>query len=60
MYGHTGNIAGYTSFVGASPDESRSAVVQANIQIAPELGSGPVFRAQRHADELAVCAARSG
>ena len=56
VYGHTGNTAGYTQFVGATADERRSVVVSINAQITPKL-SGERFAELRNIYELAVCAA---
>jgi len=56
VYGHTGNIAGYTQFISATADGKRSATVSINAQITPELN--PVrFAELRQLYELAVCAA---
>ena len=35
VYGHTGNTLGYTQFIAATADGSRSAVVSVNAQITP-------------------------
>jgi D-alanyl-D-alanine carboxypeptidase len=56
VYGHTGNTAGYTQFVGATADGRRSVVVSINAQITPKL-SGERFAELRNIYELAVCAA---
>jgi len=56
VYGHTGNITGYTQFFAASADGRRSAVVSINRQAIPQ--SAPVvFRRLREVYRLAVCAA---
>jgi D-alanyl-D-alanine carboxypeptidase len=56
VYGHTGNILGYTQFIAATADGKRSATVSINAQINPELN--PVrFAELRELYELAVCAA---
>jgi D-alanyl-D-alanine carboxypeptidase len=56
VYGHTGNIFGYTQFVSATADGKRSATVSINAQISPALN--PVrFAELRQLYELAVCAA---
>jgi D-alanyl-D-alanine carboxypeptidase len=56
VYGHTGNIAGYTQFISATADGKRSATVSINAQITPE--TNPVrFAELRELYELAVCAA---
>jgi D-alanyl-D-alanine carboxypeptidase len=63
VYGHTGNIPGYTDFLASSPDGRRSVTVQASTQLDwdPLLnvreGSHAAFRALRHAFELGVCSA---
>ena len=58
VYGHTGNIAGYTQFVSATADGERSATVSINAQLAPEPDHNPVrFAELRQLYELAVCAA---
>ena len=58
VYGHTGNIAGYTQFVSATADGERSATVSINAQLAPEPEHNPVrFAELRQLYELAVCAA---
>jgi D-alanyl-D-alanine carboxypeptidase len=56
VYGHTGNTAGYTQFVAASANGSRSAVVSINAQITPTV-SPLKFPALRRIYTLAVCAA---
>lgn len=56
VYGHTGNTAGYTQFIAASKNGSRSVVVSINGQITP--GNHPArFRDLRRIYVLAVCAA---
>ncbi len=59
VYGHTGNTFGYTQFMAASSDGSRSATVSINLQRTQdsEGQAGIVFKALRRADLLAVCAA---
>ncbi len=63
VYGHTGNIFGYTTFVAASPNGKRSVTVQASTQLnydpllGTRVGSLAAFRALRHSWELGVCAA---
>lgn len=59
VWGHTGNIPGYTQFMAASPGGRRSATVSINSQITPTEGAPGVFKALRHADARAVCAALS-
>jgi D-alanyl-D-alanine carboxypeptidase len=63
VYGHTGNIIGYTTFMAATANGRRSVVVQVNSQLSPSLpttGLRGVFRALRRAEGLAVCAALKG
>lgn len=56
VYGHTGSIFGYTQFIAASKNGSRSVVVSINAQIGPK--DHPArFRELRRIDTLAVCAA---
>lgn len=56
VYGHTGNTAGYTQFVAATRDGSRSATVSINAQITPS-GAVNVFPTLRRLFGSAVCAA---
>lgn len=56
VYGHTGNTAGYTQFVAATRDGTRSVTVSINAQITPESTPAP-FDALRKIDGLAVCSA---
>lgn len=56
VYGHTGNIFGYTQFISATADGERSAVVSINGQINPDLDKQR-FAKLRHIYTLAVCAA---
>lgn len=56
VYGHTGNTAGYTQFVSATADGSRSATVAVNAQITPK-SNADRFGDLRRVFELAVCAA---
>lgn len=56
VYGHTGNTAGYTQFVAATSDGSRSVTVSASAQIDPKSAPKP-FALLRNVYELAVCAA---
>jgi D-alanyl-D-alanine carboxypeptidase len=57
VWGHTGNTLGYTQFMAASPDGSRSVVVSVNEQLTREAGAPGVFHALRSAEGRAVCAA---
>jgi D-alanyl-D-alanine carboxypeptidase len=56
VYGHTGNTAGYTQFIAATSDGSRSVTVSANAQINPKSAPKP-FAALQKIYGLAVCAA---
>jgi D-alanyl-D-alanine carboxypeptidase len=61
VWGHTGNTpGGYTQFMAASPNGSRSATVSINAQITPTVGDPDAFKALRRAEGLAVCAALTG
>lgn len=56
VYGHTGNTAGYTQFIAATADGTRSTVVSVNAQITP--GSDlRTFTYLRQIFTSAVCAA---
>jgi D-alanyl-D-alanine carboxypeptidase len=57
VFGHTGNTLGYTQFAAATRDGRRSVTVSVNTQLAPGAGSQRAFRALRHAELVAVCAA---
>lgn len=60
VYGHTGNLPGFTQFTAASLDGLRSVTVSANAQIVPKSKSAAVragFDALRRVGALAVCAA---
>lgn len=56
VYGHTGNTPGYTQFIAATDDGSRSATVGINAQITPTADKAR-FRQLRRIFGLAVCAA---
>ncbi len=56
VYGHTGNIFGYTQFFAATRNGQRSVTVSASSQLTPE-GNADVFELLLKADEKAVCAA---
>jgi D-alanyl-D-alanine carboxypeptidase len=60
VWGHTGSTLGYTQFMAASPNGSRSATVSINSQLAPPVGDPDAFKALRRAEGLAVCAALAG
>lgn len=60
VYGHTGDIFGYTQFAAASADGSRSATVSINTQRTQETDGGgkqKAYRFLRRTEVLAVCAA---
>jgi D-alanyl-D-alanine carboxypeptidase len=60
VFGHTGNIFGYTQFAVASADGTRSATVSINAQRTQETdgrGKQKAYRFLRRAEVLAVCAA---
>lgn len=59
VYGHTGNTAGYTQFIAATRDGTRSATVGVSAQIVPKT-SPKVFPELRRLFGLAVCAALDG
>ncbi len=59
VYGHTGNTSGYTQFIAATSDGTRSAVVSINGQITPERNP-KIFPALRTIYGLAVCSALKG
>ncbi|MDQ6837868.1 MAG: beta-lactamase family protein, partial [Actinomycetota bacterium] len=56
VYGHTGNTAGYTQFVAANADGTRSTTVSINAQITPK-DDRAAFTFLRSIFSLAVCAA---
>ncbi|HEY8516082.1 MAG TPA: serine hydrolase domain-containing protein [Candidatus Binatia bacterium] len=56
LYGHTGNIFGYTQFAAATLDGRRSVVVSVNEQISPGIRDD-VFELLHRAYEVAACAA---
>jgi D-alanyl-D-alanine carboxypeptidase len=56
VYGHTGNTSGYTEFIAASADGSRSTSVSVNAQITPKVNKR-LFGRLRNIFQLAVCAA---
>jgi D-alanyl-D-alanine carboxypeptidase len=63
VYGHTGNLPGFTQFTAATLDGRNSVTVSANAQIVPTAKTATVragFQALRRADLLAVCAALAG
>jgi D-alanyl-D-alanine carboxypeptidase len=56
IYGHTGNIFGFTQFTAATLDGTRSVVVSANEQLSADQKPEILTKLSR-ANELAVCAA---
>jgi D-alanyl-D-alanine carboxypeptidase len=59
MYGHTGNIFGYTQFTAATLDGTRSVAVSANEQLSATLRP-EIFAKLARVNELAACAALDG
>jgi D-alanyl-D-alanine carboxypeptidase len=59
VFGHTGNTAGFTQFVGSTRDGKRSAVVSINAQITQKQNTKR-FPELRNIFTLAVCAAFDG
>ena len=62
VYGHTGNTVGYTQFIAASPDGSRSVTVSINLQRTDtsEDQDKLVFQALQRAELAGVCMAMQG
>ncbi len=61
VFGHSGNFPGYTQWIAASPDGTRSAVVTANMALnPPDTGSQEAFRQLRLTFRRAACAALAG
>jgi D-alanyl-D-alanine carboxypeptidase len=60
VFGHSGNFPGYTDFIAASPDGTRSVVVTANLQLDVAAGPPGVFSTLRRVYRRAVCAALAG
>jgi D-alanyl-D-alanine carboxypeptidase len=58
VYGHTGNTPGYTQFIAASEDGTRSVTVSINSQLTPQRNEER-FRELRRIYEHGVCAALS-
>jgi D-alanyl-D-alanine carboxypeptidase len=56
VYGHTGNTAGYTQFMAATADGSRSVTVTVSAQITPK-SDAQEFTRLRNLYRLGVCAA---
>jgi D-alanyl-D-alanine carboxypeptidase len=59
VYGHTGNIFGYTQFAAATADGRRTVTVSVTTQLTPETTPEP-FARLRQVFELATCAAVAG
>ena len=57
VWGHTGNIPGYTQFTAATPDGSCSVIVSVNEPRTTQYGAPGLFPALRAAERRAVCAA---
>jgi D-alanyl-D-alanine carboxypeptidase len=57
LYGHTGNVFGYTQFIAASLDGRRSVTVTATTQLSRTSGSKPAFAALRKALLAGACSA---
>ncbi|MTD17202.1 serine hydrolase [Nakamurella sp. YIM 132087] len=62
VYGHTGNTVGYTQFIAASPDGTRSVTVSINLQRTDhsEDQAAFVFDALQRAELAGVCMALQG
>lgn len=56
VYGHTGNMPGYTLFAASTPDGTDSVVVAANSQISSK-GGNPTFKKLLAVQNAAICAA---
>jgi D-alanyl-D-alanine carboxypeptidase len=56
VFGHTGNMPGYTAFVGSTSDGSNSVVVVVNSQITPK-GNDAVFNRLLAVENQAICSA---
>lgn len=56
VYGHTGNMPGYTLFAASTPDGTRSVVVAVNSQISSK-GDNPTFKKLLAVQNAAICAA---
>ncbi|MEI2729523.1 MAG: serine hydrolase domain-containing protein [Candidatus Nanopelagicales bacterium] len=56
VFGHTGNMPGYTAFVGSTADGSNSVVVVVNSQITPK-GNDAVFNRLLAVENQAICSA---
>ncbi len=59
VFGHTGNIPGYTQFMASTKSGRRSVVVSANQQLS-DIAKPDVLELLRAADEAAVCAVLEG
>ena len=61
VFGHSGNFPGYTQWIAATPDGSRSAVVTANIQVnIPDLVLPEVATSLRQVFRRAACSTLAG
>ena len=60
VYGHTGDIEGYTNFIATTPNGRRSVTIQATTQLDSTTGTHRAFRALHHTFNLGVCAALAG
>ncbi|MDG2307632.1 MAG: hypothetical protein P8R42_23845 [Candidatus Binatia bacterium] len=58
VYGHTGNVFGYTQFIAASENGTRSVAISVNTQFS-EAQQPERFEELRRIYELGVCAALS-
>lgn len=59
VFGHTGNLPGFTQLAAASLDGRRSITVSVNARVVPDARSEPVraaFEALRRIETLAICA----
>jgi D-alanyl-D-alanine carboxypeptidase len=57
LYGHTGNIFGYTQFMAATRNGKRSVTVSISTQLSRTGGARPAFKALRRAFLAGACAA---
>ena len=60
VYGHTGNVFGFTQFAAANSDGTRSATVSINQQITQSMGDPTAWKQLREVFGLAACAALAG
>jgi D-alanyl-D-alanine carboxypeptidase len=59
VWGHTGGFPGYTQFMAASPNGTRSVVVSVNKRLTSGVGAPGVLPALRVIERPAVCAVPS-